>query len=99
MINPLGDRVLVKENKQEQMQTRASGIIVATEDVASRHKEGEVIAVGPGRLAVDGPFHEYIPITLKVGDKVIFDYGQEYVIHSEKYYILKESEILATITK
>jgi chaperonin GroES len=101
-IQPLGDRVLVLERTGEEKETKtASGIIIpaAGEGGDKGSKKGEVIAVGPGRHE-DG---KVIPISVKVGDKVMFQWGDKLVLDSaeivkdEDYYLVRESEILAVI--
>jgi chaperonin GroES len=56
-------------------------------------KRGEVVAVGPGRIE-EG---KKIPLTVKVGDKVIFQWGDKVSVDGEEYYLVRESEILAVI--
>jgi chaperonin GroES len=101
-IQPLGDRVLVLERIGEAKETKtASGIIIpaASEGGDKGSKKGEVIAVGPGRHE-DG---KVIPVSVKVGDKVLFQWGDKLVLDSadtvknEDYYLVRESEILAVI--
>ncbi|MEX0594671.1 MAG: co-chaperone GroES, partial [Patescibacteria group bacterium] len=73
-----------------------SGIIIP--DTASKEKpqEGEVVAVGPGRLDKDG---QRIAIELKKGDKVLFENwgGKDYKANDIDYKILREDEILGII--
>ena len=92
-IQPLHDRVVVKPASREEVS--ASGIIIP--DSASREKpeRGVVVAVGLGRYE-DG---DLLPMTVKVGDTVLFSkYGfDEVKIDGTEYYILSESSILAII--
>ncbi|MES2994731.1 MAG: co-chaperone GroES [Patescibacteria group bacterium] len=92
-IQPLHDRVVVKPASREEVS--ASGIIIP--DSASREKpeRGTVVAVGLGRYE-DG---DLIPMTVKVGDTVLFSkYGfDEVKIDGTEYFILSESGILAII--
>ena len=92
-INPLADRVLVKP--LDAAETRKSGIIIP-DTAKEKPQEGEVIAVGKGRLNNKG---ERIAPEVKKGDKVLFRKysGSEISLGDEKYLILQESEILATI--
>jgi chaperonin GroES len=94
-LSPLGDRVIVMPSSREE--TSASGIIIP--DTASREKpeRGTVVAVGPGKHD-DGVL---VPMTLKVGDQVLFSkYGYDEVkIDGQEYLILAESSVLAIITK
>ncbi len=91
MLQPLGDRVIVKPLEAEDM---TEGGIILPETAKERPREGEVIAVGPGRRGPDG---EFIPVPVKVGDIVIYtEYGgSEVKIDGEKYLILDESSMLA----
>ncbi|HVW71661.1 MAG TPA: co-chaperone GroES [Candidatus Paceibacterota bacterium] len=92
-IKPLADRVVVRPMEKEEK--TASGIIIP--DTANKEKpaKGTVVAVGPGRYE-DG---KLVPMTLKVGDKVLFSkYGYDEVkIDTENYFVLTESSVLAVI--
>jgi chaperonin GroES len=90
-VKPLGDRVLIKVIEAEE--TTKGGIILP--DTAKEEKtEGEIIAVGKGKMKEDGTV---IPLEVKKGDKVLFGKyaGDEITIDSKKHKILRESEILA----
>ena len=92
-VRPLADRVLVRELKKEGEKI-VSGIIIpesAGEDRGSR--KGEVIAVGPGRFD-DGVL---VPMNVKVGDKVLFQWGDKLTVDGVEYEMVNESEILAVI--
>ncbi|MFY9154752.1 MAG: co-chaperone GroES [Bacillota bacterium] len=91
MIKPLEDRVVVKPSTEEE---RTKGGIVLPDTAKERPQEGEVMAVGPGRLLDSG---ERAPMDVKVGDKVIFAKygGTEIKIDGEEYIILRQSDILA----
>lgn len=91
MIKPLEDRVVVKPGTEEE---RTKGGIVLPDTAKERPQEGEVKAVGPGRLLDSG---ERAPMDVKVGDKVIFAKygGTEIKIDGEEYIILRQSDILA----
>ncbi|MEK9177511.1 MAG: co-chaperone GroES [Patescibacteria group bacterium] len=94
-LQPLQDRVLIKEDTDSSERKTGAGIIIpitSNEDKGS--KKGEVIAVGPGRIDDDGcP----IPVNVKVGDIVLFQWGDKVKVGEEEYYLVKESEILAVI--
>ena len=93
-IQPLSDRVLVRVDDEKGEHTTASGIILpsgAGEDRGS--KQGTVVAVGPGHYD-DG---KLIPVKLKEGDVVLFQWGDEIKIDGVTYHILSESNILAII--
>ena len=93
-IKPLGDHILIEPVKEEE-KTKA-GIFLP--DTASKEKseEGKVIAVGPGKKTDDG---KIVPVSVRVGDKVLFTkYGpNEIKIDGKEYLIASESDILAII--
>src|SRR5690349_22934141 len=90
-ITPLGDRIVVRTIEEEQM--TASGIVLP-DTAKERPQEGEVIAVGSGRVTDDG---KRLPLDVQVGDRVLFARyaGTEVKIDSTEYLILRESDILA----
>jgi chaperonin GroES len=92
-INPLADRVIIKAIDRNE--TVKGGIIIP-DTAKEKPQEGEVIAVGKGRLNEKG---DRIAPEVKKGDKVLFRKysGTEISIDNEKYLILQESEILATL--
>lgn len=93
-IKPLQDRVLIKEDTESKEKKTASGIIIpVTVNEDKGGKRGEVVAIGTGHHE-DG---KLIPISVKVGDEVLFQWGDKIKIDDEEYYIVKESEILAII--
>ncbi|MFA6404689.1 MAG: co-chaperone GroES [Candidatus Paceibacterota bacterium] len=93
-LQPLQDRILVREDNDSKERKTSAGIIIpitTNEDKGS--KSGEVIAVGPGKIE-DG---RLVPISVKVGNKVLFQWGDKVKVGEEEYYIVRESEILAII--
>jgi chaperonin GroES len=90
---PLGERVIVKPIEQEQ--TTRGGIFLP-DTAKEKPQEGEVVAVGPGRLSDDG---KRISMELSKGDRVVYSKfaGTEYKDGDEEYLILRESDILAKI--
>lgn len=94
-IQPVGDRVLVKP-LEEGDEKSPSGIIIPDTARKEKPERGEVIAVGPGKRGDD---NEIIPVSVKVGDTVVFSkYGyDEVTIDDAEYYIISESNILAVI--
>ncbi|MDE2038184.1 MAG: co-chaperone GroES [Patescibacteria group bacterium] len=93
-IKPLADRVLIREDEASGEKKTSGGIIIpvtASEDKGG--KRGEVIAVGPGRIE-DG---KAVPLSVKPGDSVLFQWGDKVRIDDEDYYIVRESEILAVL--
>jgi chaperonin GroES len=98
-IQPLGDRVVVRQLTEEEMGTKsASGIIIPDTVSKEKPEQGMVIAVGEGKWDEDG--EKRIPIDVKVGDRVVFSkYGYDEVkVAGEDYYIVSESNILAVIS-
>jgi len=92
-VQPLADKVLVKESKRENGKTESGIIIPETVNEDRGAKKGEVVAVGPGRYD-DG---ELVPMHVKVGDKVLFQWGDKLTIDGEEYEMVAESSILAVI--
>jgi len=90
-IEPLADRVVVKPIEREEV--TKSGLVLP-DTAKERPQEGEVIAVGPGRLTDDG---KRIAMDLKAGDRVIYAKygGTEIKIEDQELVILRESDILA----
>jgi chaperonin GroES len=91
---PLGERVIVKPIEQEE--TTRGGIFLP-DTAKEKPQEGEVVAVGPGRLSDDG---KRISMELSKGDRVVYSKfaGTEYKDGDEEYLILRESDILAKIS-
>ena len=94
-LQPLADRLVVKPIEKEEV---TKGGIILPDTVKEKPQEGEVLAVGPGRLSDDG---KRIAMEVKVGDRVIYAKygGTEYKIDNEELVILRESDILAKKTK
>lgn len=94
-LQPMADRVLVKPIEKEEM--TKSGIYLP-DTAKEKPQEGEVIAVGPGKLSDDG---KRIAMDLKVGDTVIYAKygGTEIKVDDDELMILRESDILAKKTK
>lgn len=93
-VLPLADRVLIKEDSVSREQKTATGIIIpasVAEDKGS--KRGEVMVVGPGRTE-DG---KLIPVMVKPGDVVLFQWGDKVKHGDDEFYLVRESEILAVI--
>ncbi len=92
-IRPLQDRVVVRRKEEE---TKSAGGIVLPGSAAEKPAQGEVLAVGPGKIMDNG---EKRPVDLKVGDIVVFGkYASNTVkIGTEELLILSESEIYGVI--
>jgi chaperonin GroES len=90
-LQPLADRVLVKPMEKEEK--TKSGIYLP-DTAKEKPQEGEIIAVGPGKLTEEG---KRIPMDLKAGDRVIYAKygGTEIKVDDEELIILRESDILA----
>ena len=91
---PLGERVIVKPTEQDQ---QTKGGIYLPDTAKEKPQEGQVVAVGPGRMGDDG---NRLPMELGKGDKVIYSKfaGTEYKDGDDDYLILRESDILAKIS-
>ncbi len=91
---PLGERVVVKPTEQE---AQTKGGIFLPDTAKEKPQEGEVVAVGPGRISDEG---SRIPMELNKGDRVIYSKfaGTEYKEGDDEYLILRESDILAKIS-
>jgi chaperonin GroES len=94
-IKPLGNRVVVKAVAREE--TTRSGIVLP-DTAKEKPQEGEVVAVGPGRVAEDGT---RIPMELKAGDTVIYAKyaGSEVKLDDEEYLIISETDVLAVLSR
>ena len=92
-FKPLGDRVVVKPLDKEEV---TKGGLVLPDTAKEKPQEGEVIAVGPGRVSDDG---KRIDMEVKVGDKVVYSKyaGTEYKEDEIEYLIVRESDILAKL--
>ncbi len=93
-IRPLGDRVVLKPAEREE-KTR-SGIFLPDTASKERPMEGSIVAAGEGRRDESG---KLIPMSVQVGDKVIFAKysGTEFKIDDVEYLILAEKDILGVI--
>src|SRR3989338_4573271 len=91
-VHPLADRVLLEPLDVEEK--NASGIIIPDTVSKEKPEHGKVVAVGPGKYNEDGD--ERVPLSVKVGDTVLFSkYGYDEVkIDGEEYFILREENIL-----
>lgn len=92
---PLGDRVVVLPKQKEEV--TKSGIVLP-DTAKEKPQEGEVIAVGPGRVLDNGT---KLPMELKVGQTVLYSKyaGTEFKIDDEEYLILREPDVLAVVTE
>ena len=89
-LRPLGDRVIIKVLESEE---KTSSGIVLPDKAKEKPQEGEVKAVGPGRILDDG---SKAPMDVKVGNKVVFSKyaGTEIKIDGEELLIVRHDDIL-----
>jgi chaperonin GroES len=88
---PLGDRVVIKPTPKEEV---SKGGIVLPDTAKEKPQEGEIVAVGAGKLTDDG---KRLPMDVSVGDTVIYSKyaGTEFKENGEELVIMRESDILA----
>lgn len=93
-LRPLGDRVIIRPVSKEEK--TASGIILPDTVGNERPEQGEIIAIGPGRLDDKGG---RVAMSVKVGDKIVFKkYSPDEVkMDGEEYLVLSESDVMAVI--
>ena len=92
-LKPLGDRLIVKALDEET--TTASGIVLP-DTAKEKPQQGEVLAVGEGKLDDDG---KRIPLDVEKGDEVLYSKygGTEIKVDGEDLLVLRESDILAKV--
>ena len=93
-LRPLGDRVVLKPLEREEV--TKSGIVLP-DTAKEKPQQGEVLAVGPGRVLDTG---ERVTPDVKQGDRVLFAKysGTEFKLDQDEYLILREADILAIVT-
>ncbi len=94
-IKPLEDRIVIKQVEAEQ--TTASGLVIP-DTAKEKPQEGEVVAVGPGRIDDNG---NRIPLDISVGDKVIYSKygGTEVKYGGEDLLVLSARDVLAVVVR
>ena len=94
-IRPLQDRLIVKRVEEEE---KTKGGIIIPDSAKEKPQEGEIIAVGPGKVTDDG---KRIPMEVKEGDRVLFSKyaGTEIKIEGEERLIMREDDILGILEK
>ena len=92
-IKPLADRVLIRPINPEE---KKQGGIIIPDTAKEKPQEGEIIAVGPGKISESG---SKVAMEVKKGDKVLYGKysGTEVTVDGEDYLIMRESDILAII--
>jgi chaperonin GroES len=90
-LHPLADHLVVKPSQKDE---KTKGGIYLPDTAKEKPQEGEIVAVGPGKMTDDG---KRIPMEVKVGDTVIYSKygGSEIKIDDVEMIILRESDILA----
>ena len=92
-IRPLHDRIIVKRLEEERK--TASGIVIP-DTAAEKPDQGEVLAIGKGRLLEDGKVR---PLDLKVGDKILFGKysGQSVKVKGEELLVMREEDVMGVL--
>jgi len=92
-IKPLQDRILVKRFAEEE---KTKGGIIIPDTAKEKPIEGEVVAVGGGKVGDDG---KRIPLEVKVGDKILFGKygGTEVKVGGDEFLIMREDDVLGVI--
>lgn len=91
-LKPLGNRIVVQRLKAQ----ASKGGILLPDSAQEKPREGDVIAVGPGKRNEEGHLE---PVTVQVGDRVLFSSysGTEVKLHDEEFLILSEEDILGIL--
>ncbi len=94
-FKPLRDRVLVKYSEEAE---KTAGGLYIPDTAKEKPQKGEIVAVGPGRVTDDGKLQ---PISVKVGDVVLFDKysGSKVTMDDVEYLIVREEDILGIVEK
>ena len=92
-VRPLHDRLLVRRIEEKES---VKGGIIVPDTAKEKPQEGEVIAVGNGKILENGT---KVPMDVKVGDKVLFGKysGTDIKIEGQEYLILHENDVLAIV--
>ncbi len=92
-VKPLQDRIVVKRLEEEE---KTKGGIIIPDAAKEKPQEGRVVAIGDGKVLENG---QRSPLTVKVGDKILFGKysGTEIKIDGEEHLILREDDVLAII--
>jgi chaperonin GroES len=94
-IRPLHDRVIVKRLEEERK--TASGIVIP-DSATEKPDQGEIIAVGKGKMSDDGKLR---PLDVKVGDRVLFGKyaGQTVKVEGEELLVMREEDLMGVVEK
>ncbi|MBM2845560.1 MAG: groES [Bacteroidetes bacterium] len=92
-VKPLADRIVIKPAQAEE---KTKGGIILPDTAKEKPVIGEVVAVGPGKIADDG---KKILLEVKVGDKVLYGKysGTEITIEGEEFLIMREADVFAIV--
>ena len=92
-IRPLHDRVIVKRLDEER---KSAGGIVIPDTAAEKPEQGEILAVGKGKLTDEG---KLLPLDVKVGDRVLFGKysGQTVRVKGDELLVMREEDIMGVI--
>ncbi len=92
-IRPLHDRVVVKRVEEER---KSAGGIVIPDNAAEKPDQGEVMAVGKGKILEDGKVR---PLDVKVGDRILFGKysGSTVKIEGTEYLVMREDDIMGIV--
>jgi len=95
MLKPLADRIIVKATTAEEI---TKGGIVLPDTAKEKPQEGEVVAVGPGRLLDSG---KMAAMDVKVGDRVIYSKygGTEIKLNGDEFVVLRQDDVLGILEK
>ncbi|MSQ21097.1 MAG: co-chaperone GroES [Betaproteobacteria bacterium] len=93
-IRPLHDRVIVKRLEEER---KSAGGILIPDNAAEKPDQGEVIAIGTGKVLEDGKNR---PLDVKVGDRILFGKysGTSVKIEGTEYLVMREEDIMGVIS-
>ena len=94
-IRPLHDRVIVKRIEEER---KTAGGIVIPDNAAEKPDQGEVLAIGTGKVMDDGKVR---PLAVKVGDRVLFGKysGSSVKVDGDELLVMREEDIMGVVTK
>jgi chaperonin GroES len=92
-LKPLSDRIVVKQLSAEE---KTAGGIVLPDSAKEKPQQGEVIAVGPGRVLDNG---KVSPMDIKVGDRVYYSKygGTEIKLNGDEFTVLRQDDVLGIV--
>ncbi|MBI3295931.1 MAG: co-chaperone GroES [Deltaproteobacteria bacterium] len=94
-IRPLRDRIIVRRLEEE---TKTKGGIIIPDSAKEKPQEGEIVAVGSGKLLEDG---RVVPLEVKKGDRILFSKygGNEVKVDGEELLMMREEDVLGIVGK